>query len=456
MALNKVIYVDGVTVITAENLNDIQDAIIALENAPAQGLTEDMKQALLQIARKVAYIDDQGQTYYDDLYDAFYPPKTVVLITAVFNQGSTVIYDDTALDELKQYLTVTAKYDDNTTAILADSAYTLSGLLEAGTSTVTVAYNGLTTTFTVNVTARPTLSSISAVYTQSGTVYDTDTLDSLKDDLVVTANYSDSSTQTVPAADYTLSGTLTAGTSTITVAYGGKTTTFSVTVTAGVPTTYTVYDYVAYIGSPSTSRAKAARLELKKYTDLNAVSCEFNIMPLSYTGSQPAILGRRSASGSGSSFAFYVSTAAVVTTHNHGVDTGTLSESAEKAVTTFGKKTTIKVTNAAATPSSLQVDNNSPISITWANSNVLNLAPVLFSNPINDENSNLNSKTQFGEIKFYDLSGNIISHYFPVRRNADNQIGLFDVIGQVFYTTSTASYATVGNSNCIYAVGNWS
>lgn len=232
MALNKVNYVDGQTVITAENLNDIQEAIIALENAPAQGLTEDMKQALLQLARKVAYIDDQGQTYYDDLYDALYPPKTVVLITAVFNQGSTVIYDDTALDDLKQYLTVTAKYDDNTTAILADSAYTLSGLLEAGTSTVTVAYNGLTTTFTVNVTARPTLSSISAVYTQSGTVYDTDTLDSLKADLVVTAHYSDSSTQTVPAADYTLSGTLTAGTSTITVSYGGKTATFSVTVTA--------------------------------------------------------------------------------------------------------------------------------------------------------------------------------------------------------------------------------
>lgn len=228
MALNKVPYVDGVTVITAENLNDIQDAIIALENAPAQGLTEDMKQALLQIARKVAYIDDQGQTYYDDLYDAFYPPKTVVLITAVFEQGSTVIYDDTALNDLKQYLTVTAKYDDNTTAILADSAYTLSGLLEAGTSTVTVAYNGLTTTFTVNVTARPTLSSISAVYTQSGAVYNTDTLDSLKADLVVTAAYSDSSTQTVPAADYTLSGTLTAGTSTITVSYGGKTDAFTV------------------------------------------------------------------------------------------------------------------------------------------------------------------------------------------------------------------------------------
>lgn len=32
MALSKVTYEDGVTVITAENLNDIQEAIIALEN----------------------------------------------------------------------------------------------------------------------------------------------------------------------------------------------------------------------------------------------------------------------------------------------------------------------------------------------------------------------------------------------------------------------------------------
>lgn len=234
MALQKVDYVNQVTVITAENMNDIQDAIIALETAPYQGLSEEVKQALLQLAQKVAYIDDQGQTYYDNLYNALYPPKTVVSITAEFNQGTTVIYGNTALDDLKQFLTVTAKYDDNTTSILSDSAYTLSGLLEAGTSTVTVAYNGLTTTFTVNVTARPTLSSITAAYTQSGAVYDTDTLDSLKTDLVVTAHYSDNSTQTIPAADYTLSGTLTVGTSTITVSYGGKSTTFTVNVTHAV------------------------------------------------------------------------------------------------------------------------------------------------------------------------------------------------------------------------------
>ena len=77
------------------------------------------------------------------------------------------------------------------------------------------------------------LVSISAVYTQSGTVYNTDSLDSLRADLVVTATYSNGDVQTV--TDYVLSGTLAEGTSTITVSYGGKTATFEVTVTGIVP-----------------------------------------------------------------------------------------------------------------------------------------------------------------------------------------------------------------------------
>ena len=209
-----------------QNKEDISDLKSALESGQ-YGLSESVKQALLQIARKVAYIDDQGQTYYGDLYDALYQPKT---ITAVFEQGSTVIYNNTALNDLKQYLTVTAEYDDHTTVILEDNAYTLNGLLEVPTSTITVLYNGVSTTFSVAVTARPPLSSISAVYTQSGPVYTDDTLNSLTTDLVVTAHYNDSSTATVAADDYTLSGTLTTGITTITVSYGGKTTNFSVTV----------------------------------------------------------------------------------------------------------------------------------------------------------------------------------------------------------------------------------
>ena len=227
----------------------------ALDNIPEEeGLSEEVKQALLQLAQKVAYIDDQGQTYYDDLYDALYPPRSLNSIDAVFNQGSAVIYDTASLNSLKQYLTVTANYSDGTREMLSDSAYTLSGTLTVGTSTITASYQGKTDTFAVTVTEAPVLDSITAVYTQSGTVYTTDTLDSLKDDLVVTVHYSDSSTQTVPAADYTLSGTLTVGTSTITVSYQGKTTTFSVTVSEEpIPSDYQQVEYLEATQTSATS-----------------------------------------------------------------------------------------------------------------------------------------------------------------------------------------------------------
>ena len=76
------------------------------------------------------------------------------------------------------------------------------------------------------------LNGIEAVYTQSGAVYTTMPLDLLKADLVVTAIYEGGDPITLDASDYSLSGTLEAGVSTITVTYSEKTTTFDVTVTA--------------------------------------------------------------------------------------------------------------------------------------------------------------------------------------------------------------------------------
>lgn len=83
------------------------------------------------------------------------------------------------------------------------------------------------------------VTSISAVYTQSGTVYDTDSLDDLEADLVVTAFYDNGTSAEV--SGYTLSGTLEIGTSTIVATYGGKSASFNVTVTdhRHVPTQYT-------------------------------------------------------------------------------------------------------------------------------------------------------------------------------------------------------------------------
>lgn len=129
--------------------------------------------------------------------------------------------------------------------ITAASGYTLTGATVSITmggndvtssvySSGTISIPNVTGDIVITVTATTAvLSSISAVFNQGqNVVYDTDSLDTLKQYLVVTATYSDSTTVTVPSADYTLSGTLVVGTSTITVAYGGKTTTFTVTVTA--------------------------------------------------------------------------------------------------------------------------------------------------------------------------------------------------------------------------------
>jgi len=134
-----------------EDYLGIDDRVTALEGGgTGSGLTEDIKAALLQVARKVAYIDADGQDYYDDLYVALYPPAELVSISAVYTQSGTV-YNTDDLDSLKSDLVVTALYDDQTSATVTE--YTLSGTLSTGTSTITVSYGGKTTTFNVEVSA---------------------------------------------------------------------------------------------------------------------------------------------------------------------------------------------------------------------------------------------------------------------------------------------------------------
>lgn len=138
------IEVDGVTY-------DIEDTV-ARNNSGGSGLTGDIKQALLACFQKVAYIDENGQDYYDALEAALYPPANLSYITAVYTQGSTVIYNTDSLNSLKTDLVVTAHYDDSSSETV--SSYTLSGTLSVGTSTITVSYGGKTTEFTVVVSER--------------------------------------------------------------------------------------------------------------------------------------------------------------------------------------------------------------------------------------------------------------------------------------------------------------
>lgn len=124
----------------------------AAEEAAASivpGMSEEAKAALLACFRNVAWINEDGQDYYDALDAALHSGKTLTSITAVFNQGTAEIYATDTLDSLRQYLTVTANYDDGTSALV--TTYTLSGTLTVGTSTITAAYAGKQATFTVTV-----------------------------------------------------------------------------------------------------------------------------------------------------------------------------------------------------------------------------------------------------------------------------------------------------------------
>lgn len=201
------------------------------------GITEELKAALLQIAEKVVYTDANGPVYYNALYEALYnlQPVTLLSITATFNQGANVIYDTDSLSALVPYLTVSANYSDGTSSVVPSTDYVLSGSLVAPSSTIRVMYGGQEDTFTVSVTVNPVyVVSIEAVFNQTGTIYDTDSLTALEQYLTVTATYSDASTSTISSIDYTLSGTLVAPSSTIDVTYAGYTDSFTVNVTANV------------------------------------------------------------------------------------------------------------------------------------------------------------------------------------------------------------------------------
>lgn len=148
--------ISGVTDQVAQNTSDISDLKEDLNAVEAEiasiepGLSDNAKVALLNCFAHVAWTDEHGQTYYDALESALYAdsyPK----ITAVFDAGTNVIYTDTALNTLKQYLTV--KYfatKDSTGTVIASTDYSLTGTLVEGSSTVSVSYDGLTTSFVIN------------------------------------------------------------------------------------------------------------------------------------------------------------------------------------------------------------------------------------------------------------------------------------------------------------------
>ena len=210
-----------------EDIRGIREDLAELEGG---GVPTTVRQALKTLLESAAYADT-GLT--DEMAVVSSWASAVTAIT--LNQSSISISGATT-SQLVATTTPTGgavTWSSSNTAVATVSSSGLVTGVSNGTATITATSGDVSATCSVTVSGIATLSSISASYTQTGTIYDTDDLNDIltAGSLVVTATYSDSSTATVASTDYTLSGTLTVGTSTITVAYGGKTTTFNVTVT---------------------------------------------------------------------------------------------------------------------------------------------------------------------------------------------------------------------------------
>ena len=236
----------------------------SLDNLPQDtGLTEAAKTALLNCFANVAWINANGQTYYDAL-EAALQTATAYTVTNTLT-GCTTSNDATTVYEGRSY----------SATITASSGYTLTGAsvsITMGGTSVTGYYNNgtisipnVTGNLVITVTATSEVSSISAVFTQGqNEIHTDDSLDVLRQYLVVTATYADTTTGTV--TDYTLSGSLAElGTTTITASYGGKSDTFQVVVSEYW--TYSISDLTKKKGALVAAESANCKVALSTTTD---------------------------------------------------------------------------------------------------------------------------------------------------------------------------------------------
>ena len=292
--------------------------------------------------------------------------------------------------------------------------------------------------------------SLTAEFTQGKrTIFNEEELDDLRKYLVVTANYIDGTT--IVAEDYTLSGELTGGISTVTVSFGGQTTTFDVDVTEVViPEGYTRYGWIATKKDSSPgNKAPKNFIYLLPYDDMNELSSEFIL------GEKPGVTragcgvcGARLSMDSGSWYGLYIKDTHV----NVDLRGGTGKIDHPKDLSKFK----LVIDNPPTSPCSASINNGeTTMTREWTNSPVIDCGMSLFNNIPNGSTSSmsLNFSTLIGEIIFRDYDGVCVGYYIPVTYNG--KIGMYDVIEDEFCTAETASAVTINNSGCLYKVGNW-
>lgn len=368
---------------------------------------------------------------------------TLFSISATFNQGGNTVYESASLDDLKQYLTVTATYSDSSTETVSASSYTLSGALAAGTSTITVSYGGMTDTFTVTVTAaQADLSSISAALNLNGAIIRTsNSLNDLKQYLTVTAAYSNSTTAAVSGNDYTLSGSLAldsgsydASTKTVTVSYGGKTATVQVKVynamTAAKATLPSGYTQLAMVTSAGSTAC---------YVDTGIASSAVDHVEY----------GVQAVSGIGNGTNWHVLSSADTWYPYFRQGSSGARNFQGKNRNSGSSATSIDTTWEADTNYVIEaypdVKINGTTAATIASSNASDSAN-LFVFARNSSGSPQNAgKVRMYYIKMYDGQDQLIHNYVPCK-NSSNVAGLYDTVGAAFYSSAGGTALTAGEA----------
>lgn len=135
-------------------IEQILRSIVELENSAggsAGGISATARELLITVLRNGVYISDQSANI-TDLETALggsgesggETEKTLISISATYSGGDVAV--GTAVTDLTG-IVVTATYSDGSTATVTD--YTMSGEIAEGENTITVAYKGMITTFTV-------------------------------------------------------------------------------------------------------------------------------------------------------------------------------------------------------------------------------------------------------------------------------------------------------------------
>lgn len=221
-----------------KNTEDISQLSEEIANKTGTGLSTEAIDKLEEVGNYLAYTTADGGSKWTELIS--------ILRNGSSGGGSGenvpatgITLDKTTLsftDSTSQTLVATVEPSDTTDKVVwtsdAESVATVTNgvvkPLSNGSATITATCGSVSATCSVTVDIageeQVTLISISATYTGGDVAVGTSLTDLTG--ITVTAHYSDGSTASVTG--YTLNGTIAEGSNTITVSYGGKTTTFTV------------------------------------------------------------------------------------------------------------------------------------------------------------------------------------------------------------------------------------